>query len=162
MSCKLIIRLQVVALLFSLFGFVQAGVVLQERAVGLESFPCSECHDSLEAGVTETPLDGNHEELLPKHMKRISQCTLCHNESDSDQLKLLNGTMVSFDQSHLVCIQCHGEKGSDWKRGIHGKQIGSWNGTQTRLLCSDCHEAHAPKFKQFVADPPPVKPRTQH
>ncbi|MBT7766848.1 MAG: hypothetical protein HN730_06800, partial [Bdellovibrionales bacterium] len=110
----------------------------------------------------ETPIEGNHEELALKHMKRINQCTVCHSDSNSDQLKLLNGTTISFDQSHLVCIQCHGEKGSDWRRGIHGKQVGSWKDDKIRLLCSDCHNAHDPKFKQFVADPPPVRPGKHH
>ena len=65
---------------------------------------------------------------------------------------------MSFDQSYLLCGQCHGEKLRDWRAGVHGRRTGQWNGHKTYLLCAHCHNPHQPRFKAIAPKPAPVRP----
>ena len=74
----------------------------------------------------------------------------------------LNGEMLDFNQSHLLCGQCHGPELSDWEQGIHGRTNGYWDrsrdteGLSTRQLCVECHVPHAPAFRPQTPLPAPV------
>ena len=65
---------------------------------------------------------------------------------------------VSFDESYLLCGQCHGEKYRDWRAGVHGRRSGSWNGHKTYLLCAHCHNPHQPHFQPIEPKPAPIPP----
>lgn len=88
----------------------------------------------------------------PLHGGANLWCLDCHDHDDRDQLRLLNGEQVGFNESHLLCGQCHGPVLRDWDDGLHGRTNGYWNpaldaeGTSSRLLCVDCHMPHAPAF----------------
>jgi len=79
-------------------------------------------------------------------------CLNCHNADDRDRLVKLNGELLTFNQSQLLCGECHGPKLLDWERGIHGKTTGYWDGARDvdeiseRRLCVECHSPHAPAF----------------
>jgi hypothetical protein len=62
-------------------------------------------------------------------------------------LRLASGATVPFTESYRLCGQCHGDKFRDWRAGIHGKRVGSWDGAKTYLLCVSCHNPHSPGFK---------------
>jgi len=124
----------------------------------MDNFPCMECHKNINNAQAIFPLKTPHHNMTFKHMDSIKNCYLCHDKKDRDKLVLQDGTKIGFDKSYLQCASCHGEKIRDWKNGIHGKQIGSWNGKKYRSSCATCHDAHTPKFPQFVADPGPVHP----
>ncbi len=89
-------------------------------------------------------------------------CLNCHAAQDRDKLVKLNGEKLTFNQSHLLCGECHGPILTDWEKGIHGKTTGYWdltqdtNGTSVRKLCVECHNPHAPAFPSMKALPPPV------
>ncbi len=89
-------------------------------------------------------------------------CLNCHDEPDRDKLIKLNGEKLTFNQSHLLCGECHGPELHDWEQGIHGKTTGYWNldldreETSIRKLCVECHNPHAPAFPAMQALPPPV------
>jgi len=79
-------------------------------------------------------------------------CLDCHNADDRDYLVKLNGELLTFNESHLLCGECHGPKLRDWQKGIHGKSTGYWNadsdveGVTRKLLCVECHTPHSPAF----------------
>ena len=85
-------------------------------------------------------------------------CLDCHDATNRDFLHLANGDRISFDESYLLCGQCHGEKLRDWKAGVHGRRIGDWNGEKQYLLCVNCHIPHQPKFRPLAPKPAPNRP----
>ena len=89
-------------------------------------------------------------------------CLDCHDETDRDKLRKMNGDLVTFNESHLLCGQCHGPILTDWEQGVHGRTNGYWDlsrdeeGVTMRLLCVECHTPHAPRFRGMESMPKPV------
>jgi len=112
-------------------------------------YPCSGCHDGKEKVNTARRELGFHDEQTSifAHDAEHRWCLDCHDAQKRDELHLTNGDLVPFTESYRLCGQCHGDKLRDWRAGIHGKRIGSWNGTKTYFLCVNCHNPHAPLFK---------------
>lgn len=121
-------------------------------------FPCSECHNDMEADPTRRELF-MHEEIAAMfdHDSENRWCLDCHNADNRDFLKTASGKLVSFEESYKLCGQCHGNKLRDWKVGVHGKRTGEWNGKKQYLLCVHCHNPHSPHFKPIHPLPPPVR-----
>lgn len=122
-------------------------------------FPCSECHDAEWETNQERRVLDMHEEIVESfdHDSENRWCLDCHNVDNRDYLKLASGKLVSYDESYLLCGQCHGDKLRDWKVGVHGKRTGEWNGKKQYLLCVHCHNPHSPKFESRKPLPPPVR-----
>lgn len=121
-------------------------------------FPCSECHSDMETNAERRELEYMHDDIVLKHGPKERWCFDCHNPDDRDRLRLVNGTLIGFDESYRLCGQCHGTIFRDWKQGIHGRRRGYWNGAKSYLLCAHCHNPHAPKFQSIKPLPPPVRP----
>ncbi len=91
-------------------------------------------------------------------------CLDCHDPGDRDRLRKMNGDLLTFNESHLLCGQCHGPELLDWEHGVHGRTNGYWNialdedEITTRLLCVECHIPHAPAFRGMA---PEAAPRTR-
>lgn len=89
-------------------------------------------------------------------------CLNCHSAEDRDKLVMVNGELLTFNQSHLLCGECHGPILRDWDLGIHGKTIGYWDAEQgadeltMRLLCVECHRPHRPAFPSYEPMAAPV------
>lgn len=89
-------------------------------------------------------------------------CLDCHDSEDRDKLVKLNGELLTFNQSHLLCGECHGPKLRDWDRGIHGSTTGYWDMTRddgettVRKLCVECHLPHNPAFASMTPLAGPV------
>ena len=89
-------------------------------------------------------------------------CLDCHDSRDRDKLRKLTGGQLTFNESQLLCGQCHGPILSDWEHGVHGKTTGYWDrsrdveGISTRMLCVECHIAHAPRFRGMMPLAAPV------
>jgi len=122
-------------------------------------FPCSGCHADLEVNTERRPLEYMHEDIQLNHGPEDRWCFDCHNPDDRDHLRLVNGTLIGFDESYRLCGQCHGTIYRDWREGIHGRRRGYWNGAKSYLLCAHCHNPHSPKFKALKPLPPPVRPQ---
>lgn len=129
------------------------------RSKQLASYPCMECHQHVtpRRGVF-AELKQPHRTMTFEHMRTVRLCSHCHPAKAYDELRLLDGTRISFDESYRVCGQCHAEKFRDWNLNIHGKQIGSWRSDKVRTSCVVCHPAHDPRFPQMKADAPPPRP----
>lgn len=122
-------------------------------------FPCSECHAELEVNPQRRALEEMHDEIELDHGPADRWCFDCHNPDDRDQLRLVNGRLIGFEESYLLCGQCHGTIYRDWRHGIHGRRQGYWNGGKSYLLCAHCHDPHAPAYHAIEPLPPPVRPQ---
>ena len=121
-------------------------------------FPCSSCHASMPVNRTRRELTQFHTDIVLKHDEEHRWCLDCHDAEHRDQLHLASGAPVAFDESYILCGQCHGEKLRDWRAGVHGRRTGQWNRRQTYLLCAHCHNPHQPRFKAIPPMPAPVRP----
>ncbi|MBF0338436.1 MAG: hypothetical protein HQL05_11460 [Nitrospirae bacterium] len=125
-------------------------------------FPCTMCHATMKPDKTRRQLQF-HAEIVLKHAAQQRWCLDCHDADNRDRLRLANGDHVTFDESYLLCGQCHGNVFRDWKTGIHGKRIGSWNsdkpGDKKYFLCVNCHNPHSPNFIPVKPLPAPVRPK---
>ena len=122
-------------------------------------YPCTRCHDKPDDfNTTPRVLLTQHTNIHLDHGSRERWCYDCHNPSNRDRLRLASGRLIPFEISFELCGQCHGEKLRDWRAGIHGRRIGCWNGERQYLLCVNCHNPHAPKFKRMHPLPRPQRP----
>ena len=125
-----------------------------------DTWPCSDCHDDMDVNPERRELTDMHEEIeLKNHDEKNRWCLDCHNPDDRDMLRLASGKLVSFEESYLLCGQCHGTIFRDWKAGVHGRRTGEWNGKKIYRLCVNCHYPHQPRFKPIAPKPPPIKPK---
>jgi len=122
-------------------------------------FPCTECHADMEVNPERRVLEEMHDDIVLHHGPADRWCLDCHNPDNRDVLRLVNGTLIGFDESYRLCGQCHGTIYRDWRHGIHGRREGYWNGGKSYLLCAHCHDPHAPAFGTIEPLPPPVKPQ---
>jgi uncharacterized CHY-type Zn-finger protein len=99
-----------------------------------------------------------HDDILLRHGDEQRWCFDCHDGERRDALRLASGELIDFEQSYLLCGQCHGEKLRDWRAGVHGRRTGEWDGKQTYLLCAHCHNPHEPRFSPIVPEVAPVRP----
>jgi hypothetical protein len=112
---------------------------------------CTTCHS-----VHVEPM---HKDIVLKHSPGMTGCFQCHHPEDRDTLRLANGDSIPFERSYELCGQCHGPKLRDWRDGLHGKRLGSWDGARQYLLCVHCHRnPHEPAFPDMELFPPPMRP----
>jgi uncharacterized CHY-type Zn-finger protein len=107
---------------------------------------------------TRRTLTAMHTDIVLKHDEAHRWCLDCHDATNRDSLHLASGEPVSFEQSYLLCGQCHGEKLRDWRAGVHGRRTGNWNGSKSYLLCAHCHNPHQPRFRALAPKPAPLRP----
>lgn len=126
-------------------------------------FPCTRCHDRPDDfNLTKRNLTAEHTNIKLVHGPREQWCYGCHNPTGRDQLRLAGGRLIRFEESYELCGQCHGTKLRDWRKGIHGRRTGCWNGSKEYRLCVHCHNPHAPKFKPLEPKPAPTPPAEMH
>jgi hypothetical protein len=134
-------------------------VVIEPRIPQLETFSCQEqCHFKLVPNPEQRDLTEFHTFRPVKHGPAIEWCSFCHRIEDIDHLRLLDNSPITFDESHRLCGQCHGDKYRDWEAGIHGVQTGGWRGVQQRRSCPFCHDPHVPGIPHVKALPAPWRP----
>ena len=131
-----------------------------------QKFPCTKCHEHWQTKKESRQLKMNHADVVMKHSDPRSGeqrwCLDCHDSEDRNKLRLLNQELIDFDKSYNLCGQCHGKVLQDWKLGVHGKRIGSWNGEKLYRLCVHCHDPHRPAFAPVKPEPVPQKPGQAH
>ncbi|GIL17411.1 MAG: hypothetical protein BroJett040_11620 [Oligoflexia bacterium] len=92
------------------------------------------------------------------HIQNEKRCLNCHITTSGPELKMLTGEKLTKAQVPQLCGQCHGLVKRDWDHAMHGKKVDSWKLTGRKLLCTECHDSHDPKFKTMKAVPPPKRP----
>ncbi|OGQ37283.1 MAG: hypothetical protein A3F16_08275 [Deltaproteobacteria bacterium RIFCSPHIGHO2_12_FULL_43_9] len=134
-------------------GYAEEQITIIERESQMGFWPCSSCHTGNFKGLGDP---NNQHQLTFKHMENVNECLFCHSFKNPERLHLEDGTTITFNESYRLCTLCHGEIYREWKVGIHGLQTGYWKGPKTRRNCTQCHNAHAPKFPPMEALPNPV------
>lgn len=135
---------------------VERTVEILPRIPHLPTYPCAEqCHADRMPNPTPRELTLFHAGRTVEHGPAIRWCDRCHAVDDTDHLTLMDGHLITFDESDQICGQCHGEKHRDWEVGVHGTLTGGWRGTVYRRTCTACHDPHTPGDIHFEALPPP-------
>jgi hypothetical protein len=136
-------------------------VLVEPRAQLLPTYPCSSCHKDRAPDPKRRLLKEFHKTRYEEFLHGDDEfwCYQCHALDNLDRLRLANGQIVSFDEAPALCTSCHGDKLSDWKKGIHGLAAGEWNGVKYKRSCTACHNPHNPRFQAMEPEKPPQRPR---
>jgi hypothetical protein len=121
-------------------------------------YPCANCPKWQKSDPTPRVLKAPPDNFTLDHGlhgKGQFWCFSCHDENDRTQLKTLEGEYVEFDESYVLCGQCHVTQARDWTYGAHGKRVSNWKGKRQVYNCSVCHYQHSPAFKTRDALPGP-------
>lgn len=125
--------------------------------------PCMSCHFKIPPKKVRRELQFEHtrHSRKLKHGGELIWCYHCHDAVNQDKLRLADGSLIDYGQSHLQCGQCHGQKYMDWRWGVHGKRIGGWFGEYKLVSCVRCHNPHWPAFQPVEPLPRPGIPHQQ-
>ena len=133
-----------------------------QRTHQIAQYPCATCHQQAlqEPERERISQRWSHVNIQLAHGQTAGMdCQTCHDYADMRQLRLHNGSAVDFDQSYLVCQQCHFQQVRDWAGGAHGKRLAGWRGQRVIKNCADCHDPHAPAFEPRFPVQGPTIPR---
>ena len=134
----------------------EEAILKGSKPISEDYFPCSDCHEDEVPNLKQRKLVEEHDTLKLKHGKLW--CFDCHDVLKRDHLHFADGELLGFEESWRLCVQCHGNKESDWRAGIHGKRTGRWRGEKYFETCVTCHNPHQPPFKKLRPEPRPVTP----
>ncbi len=133
--------------------------------------PCTVCHNGKTVPVPKSKRPRElfmHQDIVPdalnmKHGKGAFWCLDCHSAKNRDKLINHYGDEISVNQPQKLCGKCHGQIYRDWRDGIHGKRIGSWEtgGKRRWWVCTECHNPHdmEPPFKSLRPEMAPELPK---
>jgi hypothetical protein len=132
---------------------------------------CMECHALFRSRPETARRLTQHQQIVLDH-GLTDRCFNCHDDEQRDRLSLRGDKTVPFSQVARLCAKCHGPTYRDWQKGMHGRTMGAWDphsDRQRRLICSECHDPHAPAFDPVRPLPgpntlrmgPPGPPREQ-
>ncbi len=151
--------------------YLHEEAVVKSRKQFLKFYPCTNCHNGV---VVPFPKNKKpralimHLDIVPdplnlKHGKGAIWCLDCHNPRNRNTFISHSGEPIDMDQPQKLCGKCHGQIYRDWRDGIHGKRIGSWQpgGKKRWWVCTECHNPHdvEPGFKALKPEPPPELPK---
>jgi len=155
--------------------FVNAVVKPRESQLKYFNFGpngCKTCHDGKVVPIPK----GNKPRLIVMHQDIVENslklmhghgalwCLNCHSATNRNRLVDRQGNEISFNQPQKLCGSCHGENYIDWRKGVHGKRIGSWatGGKKRWWVCTECHNPHTvqkERFNRLKPEPRPALPR---
>ena len=118
---------------------------------------CMECHALFRLDRRQPLILSQHRNIVQAHGMN-DRCRNCHAGDDPSHLQLPGGEVLPLGEAGLLCATCHGTTYRDWERGMHGRTTGSWDRLRDdhhRLLCTECHDPHAPAFGPMQTLPPP-------
>jgi len=125
--------------------------------------PCGNCHRWSQSNLNRRILNAPHDNFTLEHgLRERGQiwCFTCHDLTGNDgdgSLRTLDGTPLNYDESYLLCTQCHSKEGRDWAFGVHGKRVENWRGQRRIYNCTACHYQHSPTIAPRKAKPGPKR-----
>ena len=124
----------------------------------LTFYPCSQCHKFIPPNPQPRKLEGAPHPAALQHGNGRIWCLNCHLIDDRDFLHTVRDQKVDFDESYLLCGQCHFNRQKDWYLGGHGKRVYNWQGERMIYSCTHCHDPHDPVTKpREPSKAPPVR-----
>jgi hypothetical protein len=124
----------------------------------LQLYPCSQCHKVLPLNTQPRKLVNAPHAAALQHGNGRIWCLDCHLGNDRDFLHTVGGAKVEFNQSYLVCGQCHSARQRDWYFGAHGKRVANWTGEREIYSCTHCHDPHNPTTAtRLPSKAPPIR-----
>lgn len=129
-------------------------VAVLSRQDVLKHYPCADCHAHMPSNTERRALSAPHPGAL-NHGDGRFWCLDCHDTGSRNELSLLSGDTVGFDQADEVCAQCHGATHRDWTFGAHGKRVENWQGERGIYSCAHCHNPHDPAVRPRAPEGPP-------
>ena len=123
-------------------------------------YDCMECHHMLKARWHHDRPLVEHRDLVLEHGNNRF-CLNCHHATNRNAFVDYDGSEIAEQDVVLLCGKCHGPIYRDWKRGIHGRQTGSWQvpvADRERLRCIQCHDPHRPVFPALRPELGPTYP----
>ena len=134
--------------------------VTDSREDKLMYFPCTNCHnpDGIKPNRKVRPLQDMHAEVNLVHGGGRFWCVTCHND-ERNYLASMKNQKISFNESHLLCGQCHSARQKDFFFGAHGKRKDNWEGTKRLTNCTECHNPHNPSIRRRTPRVAPVPRR---
>jgi uncharacterized CHY-type Zn-finger protein len=124
----------------------------------LSFYPCTQCHQHMTPNPVPRQLVAAPHPAALRHGGGRMWCLDCHDKDNRAQLHTFDNRQASFNESYLVCGQCHATRQRDWYFGAHGKRLQSWQGDRILYSCTHCHDPHSPSIKpRKPAPPPPVR-----
>lgn len=130
---------------YALFGAMADFRVVPARR-NPDLHPCASCHEWVQSDPTPRELESPHDVFTLRHGlhgKGEFWCFTCH-DLESGELRTLEGAPLDFEESYVLCSQCHVDQGRDWAFGAHGKRVDNWAGERVIYTCTACHYQHAP------------------
>lgn len=126
---------------------------------------CKGCHNELDNLFRHPTIDLKIHNIF--NVSGISACTMCHNPDNPGTLKLASGDVVSIQEPHKLCYQCHSGYYNLWNSGQHyvnktlptNAEIIAANGQDADVVairadnenkwmddntCVNCHNPHNP------------------
>ena len=70
-------------------------------------FPCTNCHAGMTPDRNRRTLTAMHTDIVLKHDEEHRWCLDCHDAGNRDFLHLASGERIPFEESYLLCGQCH-------------------------------------------------------
>ncbi|MDH5560138.1 MAG: cytochrome C [Deltaproteobacteria bacterium] len=120
-----------------------------KRSDEIDSYPCTTCHgdEDLPPNPRVRDLEEMHAGVMLVHGNGRFWCLTCHSLNKRDYLVSLKNQLISFDESFLLCGQCHYERQKDFFFGAHGKRKDNWILERKLAVCTECHNPHVTKIK---------------
>jgi hypothetical protein len=140
-------------------------VVTRQQHLAL--FPCAQCHAVLPTNTTPRQLIAAPHAAALEHGRGRMWCLDCHSATNRNELRGIDSRRIGFNESHMLCGQCHSERHRDWHYGAHGKRVINWKGERQIYACTHCHDPHRPALAPREPSPPPrvragLTPPTPH
>jgi len=133
---------------------------------------CQACHDGENVAYPKNNVPRElfmHQDIVEdalnlQHGRNAIWCLDCHSAKHRNKLRDRKGSLISFNQPQKLCGSCHGQVYANWRKGIHGKRIGSWKtgGKKRWWVCTECHNPHTVqkhRFDPIKPEAPPELPR---
>jgi signal peptidase len=128
-------------------------------------YNCKGCHGELDKLFQHPTINLKIHNIF--NLNGTTACRMCHNPDNMASLKLASGDILSIQEPHKLCFQCHGNYYDLWNSGQHyvnktipsNQELKALNGEDADIssirnaledkwrkdnTCTNCHNPHNP------------------